>query len=402
MRRVVCLLIASASYSLGFQAYHSTVQQRLTSRLNSATFPLNNQVGFQSITDKGVPPFKTSSHGARDDRAKDDRELYTTMSNQAFSSYVKTLAAKRKVVPCPARREIIRHLFNVVYTLSNEEVFDCVWGVGTLGITVNDMSALQKQMLLTNVNTQTASAKQLLKCFSGLSKIGFQWSDIDATKQTNFLRAFIPVIADDEIVDTAQFDAREIATFVYTLGQLGFNKEQFGANDTTVLLNSVESLLPSCSTQGVANIFHGLAKMDFSWADVPQRLQSALFDMSTVLMPSMMIGIELSSILNSMALMKAKFSEFPEAFRDLVTSSLFRTVESYNPREISNTYWCLGKLNVDYSSLSNEVRQEFERVLVREGGKLQAFDTESLLVGLGLMKVLSLEIYVIRLNNDVD
>jgi hypothetical protein len=321
---------------------------------------------------------------------------FSKMSNQEFTMYIKTLASKRKLITKDIKSDIIQNFFRISSSLANDEIYDCIWGIGTLGIKAEDMTSLQIELLMNSIDTKSGSAKQLLKCFSGLSKIGIRWSSIDASMQADFLTTFITsqstVVEDkaraiSETSKGALFDAREVATFVYTLGQIGCSKESLDPSQTETLFSLVASVLDSSTAQGIANIFHGISKMDFTWSDIPSRIQQALFDACTTLMPSLMIGIELSSILNSMALMKARFEEFPTTFRESVLLSLLKTAGTYNARQISNAIWCLGKLHAEYRGFGTELIVEFERVLVREANRLQPFDVESLLVGFGLMQV---------------
>ena len=296
-----------------------------------------------------------------------------------FSSSIKTLASRRRTLSAGTKAELVRRLLSLLPELSHEQVCDCVWAAGTLSVGVRELSEAQRKQLLGALDRDCLDPRQLLKSFSGLSKMGIRWDDVPESRRAEFLDTFLSS-------NGRELAARETATLVYTLGQLGCDKERMLEGQISALLRRCEAGCAEFNGQGAANVFHGLSKIGFVWQDLPQSLREALMGCSLSLL-SEMKPVEVSSLFNSLALMRARWGEQSSVWRTTAAESIRRSLSRFDAREVSNAVWFLGKLDADFESLPEDVRLDLFEALRREAGRLTSFDLESLLVGLGLMQV---------------
>ena len=102
-----------------------------------------------------------------------------------------------------------------------------------------------------------------------------------------------------------ELDGREMATMVFTLGQLGLSKAALPDETAAQLLDRVGAISSNFSSQAFANTLHGLARIGFEWSDIPQSVAEVFLKCGTALTPSMRHD-ELCSLFQSMALMKVR------------------------------------------------------------------------------------------------
>lgn len=105
-----------------------------------------------------------------------------------------------------------------------------------------------------------------------------------------------------------QEQAREVSSFLYTLGIMGAKKETFPSADYAELIErTFITTLTNQTPQGLSNAMHGLARLGLSWADFTIEHQYEICSASYSLMNSMR-NDEYCSILQSFALMKVSES----------------------------------------------------------------------------------------------
>ena len=298
-----------------------------------------------------------------------------------FSSSIKTLASRRRTLSAGSKAELVRRLVSLLPELSHEQVCDCVWAAGTLSVGVRELSEAQRTQLLGALNRDGLDPRQLLKSFSGLSKMGIRWDDVSESRRREFLDTFL--FPSDQ---GRELNARETAMLVYTLGQIGCDREKLLENQLSALLHRCEASCAEFNGQGAANVFHGLSKIGFVWQDLPQSLREGLLGCSSSLL-SEMKPVEVSSLFNSLALMRARWGEQSSAWRTTAAESIRRSLSRFDAREVSNAVWFLGKLDADFETLPEDFRLDLLAALRREAGRFTSYDVESLLVGLGLMRV---------------
>lgn len=85
---------------------------------------------------------------------------------------------------------------------------------------------------------------------------------------------------------------------------------------------------------------------------------------------------------------QVSWSSLPAGYHTQLLTALENVLPSLNNRELSNVFWALGKLDVDYTNdLSVSFREVLIVSLVDAASALKLFDLESIFVGLGLMQV---------------
>ena len=378
-----------------------------------------------------------------------------------FVSKLKLVASRRQRVDGKDRTVMVSTVVDRLEVLDDEQFSDCVWSMGILRCRMADLEAHDSaprhdrdstpQRFWGRVTRMSTSVDHvaLIRLAIGFDKLGVRWGDLPVVTQTALL-SLVQHGADGNGAFPLR-SSREVATVLFTLGQLGVRKEYLAGGDVQHILDVVtgfcsteadgvngdsdgdgedevavgqagncdddedggenaqpEALLeplswPSStssssssssspptafSSRGLVNALHGLARMGVSWAeDLTSDTQAALMNFAVVLAPGMRSD-ELCSLLQSMALMKAPWRALPAGQRAALLGALEGRAKQLSVRELSNALWALGKLNVDYSP---ELPPSLKALLLDELteclDRMKLFDLESALVGLGLMQV---------------
>ena len=98
-------------------------------------------------------------------------------------------------------------------------------------------------------------------------------------------------------------ESRELATILFTLGQLGVTTDLLPEGSLSRVLEEVSQIAAQFTPQGLSNALHGLARMGVLWSDLPPQAQSELPLRGAAIVQEMRPD-ELCSITQSMAVMK--------------------------------------------------------------------------------------------------
>ena len=173
-----------------------------------------------------------------------------------FARSVKTLASRREPLGPDLRAELVQRLLGLLPEMTAGQVSDCIWSAGTLAVSLRDLSESERSQLLAALDRDGLDPRQMLKSFSGLSKMGARWTLLPKVRRTEFLELFL-----SPGTCVKELDARETATLAYTLGQLGCSRDEMLESQLAVLLERCSASCSDFTGQGAANVLHGLAKV---------------------------------------------------------------------------------------------------------------------------------------------
>ena len=339
-----------------------------------------------------------------------------------FTSLLKQMAAKRRRIPEANRPALSRAVFERLDQFNNEFFSDCVWSIGTLRCNVNDFSsagtttqgidAVSAFWEKVSKVSESADRLCLTRLAIGLGKMGVRWDNLPSSTRVSLTK----LIQDENyFAGTASVskvipESRELATILFTLGQLGVTTDLLPEGSLSRVLEEVSQIAAQFTPQGLSNALHGLARMGVLWSDLPPQAQSELPLRGAAIVQEMRPD-ELCSITQSMAVMKVslsfdltrlfsalfyslvsffqvQWSTLPSIYKTKLLDSLERILPTLNNRELSNVFWALGKTNIRYQEdLSDSFRGVLMDSLLNAAGDLKLFDLESIFVGLGLMQV---------------
>lgn len=293
-----------------------------TSKLSATTVEEFELIGIDSVinavdeklfrADDFVGPEKTR----RTAITNFDLLLNTTTVDE-FSSTLKQIASKRRPIRDLDRPALSRAVLERFEHLNNELFSDCVWSLGTLRCTVDDFSAfhstIKGQDSITyfwdNVARVSKSADRLclIRLAIGLGKMGLKWDNLPMSTRSSLLNLIedqkSPQETGDGSLGIVHIESRELATLLFTLGQLGMTKEILQEGSLTRVLNEVAAIAINFTPQGLSNSLNGLARMGVLWDDLPIQARNQLPDRGAAIVAEMRPD-ELCSIMQSMAVMK--------------------------------------------------------------------------------------------------
>ena len=231
-----------------------------------------------------------------------------------FSFLLKQMGAKRRRIQESDRPALARAVMERIDHLSDELFSDCIWSIGTLRCTVNDISAISStvegkdtiQHFWDKVArvSETADRLCITRLAIGLGKMGLRWDSLPESTKVRLIK----LIQNDVILGnlsnaTASLESRELDTVLFNLGQLGVTTELLPEGSLSRILQEVAVIAHNFTPQGLSNALHGLARMGVLWTDLPQQAQSELPLRGAVIVAEMRRD-ELCSIMQSMAVMK--------------------------------------------------------------------------------------------------
>lgn len=239
-------------------------------------------------------------------------QLLNTADTTEFSFLLKQMGAKRRRIQESDRPALARAVIERIDHLSDELFSDCIWSIGTLRCTVNDFSAISStvkgkdtiQHFWDKVAcvSETADRLCITRLAIGLGKMGLRWDSLPESTKVSLIK----LIQNDVIlgnISKTTLESRELATVLFTLGQLGVTTELLPEGSLSRILQEVATIAHNFTPQGLSNALHGLARMGVLWADLPAQAQSELPLRGAVIVAEMRRD-ELCSIMQSMAVMK--------------------------------------------------------------------------------------------------
>lgn len=241
--------------------------------------------------------------------------LVSTSDIIEFTSLLKQMAAKRRRIPDGDRPALSRAILERLDQLNDELFSDCVWSIGTLRCTLIDISSVSSITDGTDSTTSfwdkvarvsgSANRLCLTRLAIGLGKMGLRWDNLPDLTRVGLIK----LIQNEKLAGDINFqenmipESRELATILFTLGQLGVTTDILPEGSLSRVLEEVAQVAVKFTPQGLSNALHGLARMGVLWTDLPLQAQSALPSRGATIVAEMRPD-ELCSIMQSMAVMK--------------------------------------------------------------------------------------------------
>jgi hypothetical protein len=237
--------IMSPRILIGINRWGNTLNSKIMSisQLSATTVEELELIGMDSVinavddklfrADDFVGPEKT-----RRAAITNFDSLLNTTTVDEFSSLLKQIASKRRPIRDLDRPAVSRAVLERLEHLNNELFSDCVWSIGTLRCTVEDFSAIDSTIkgedsitfFMDNVARVSKSADRLclIRLAIGLGKMGLKWDNLPMSTRSSLLNLIEDSISlqktQDNSVGIVHIESRELATLLFTLGQLGMTK----------------------------------------------------------------------------------------------------------------------------------------------------------------------------------
>jgi len=308
-------------------------------------------------------------------------KITTSESANDFALRLKDIASRKLLLRTSDTLIILKYLNKYIKELDIESLSNCIWAIGTLKLTIDDIKKDNELIIMLNnrVNILSFQANriELFRLMAGLGKMGFKWVDLPSNLQNSFL---------DIIINGKGLDSREVSSLFYILGQMKFTASILDTNTIEILLNTFLSVSDTFTPQGFCNALHGLARLDINWDKVTQIQQLDLLKYGFLLLPNMRSD-EVCSLLNSFANLNIKWNNLSSDFQCSLQTILADIISNMNNRELANILWSLGKMDLSFSSAPVTLQKVLLDKITRSAPTMKAFDVESIFLGLGLMEV---------------
>jgi hypothetical protein len=282
------------------------------------SFPNNNAVQEVGVPDSLEISGNKGFEKMQQPTSNSFEQLLHAPDVAEFSFLLKQMAAKRRRISDSYRPALSRAVLERLDQLNDDFFSDCVWSIGTLRCNIHDFSAISTTLhgkdsaslfwdKVASVSV-TASRLCITRLAIGLGKMGIRWDSLPTSTRVSLINLVqnerFPGDPANRINSVPE--SRELATILFTLGQLGVTTDLLPEGAMTRVLDEVASIAVNFTPQGLSNALHGLARMGVMWTDLPPLAQIELPTRGAAIVAEMRSD-ELCSILQSMAVMKVTF-----------------------------------------------------------------------------------------------
>lgn len=231
-------------------------------------------------------------------------------------SHIIGLAIKRHHLSEVEKLELFDNAMDKLLHVDSEKFALFIWSTGILKFNTilsktkqseNSSSRRDKfKRIISSITLSNISKRSLFSLMIGFGKLHIKWNDLPVLLQNQYLELSSPN-ADINSNGSSLLSAREVSSYFYTLGQLEFNRQGFPSVEfETSLMNRLQVTLNEMTMQGISNSFHGMSKLGYNTTSLSdaifQKLESAIVPLSY----SEIKTFELTSLIQSLAVMKVR------------------------------------------------------------------------------------------------
>lgn len=188
----------------------------------------------------------------------------------SFSVEIKNLAAKKVNLNLKEKQFILSTFLRLSKHMDTEILSNCVWSLGMLRCSMSVFDNSPPNMIAfketISMHSKDANIIELYRLVSGLDKLGFSWKEFPGRLQTAFMSSLSKGRDTDwNRKDNLDNDSRAVSSVVYMLGHLNVTVDSLSDEFGDLIITRVAQSLTDVTSQGVANIMHGISKMGFRW-----------------------------------------------------------------------------------------------------------------------------------------
>ena len=165
-------------------------------------------------------------------------------------------------------------------------------------------------------------------------------------------------------INIRNMDKNALLTAVSGLGSIN-SKASLPRNRASneILLKRLQQIKPIFSTEEVARLIVGMARLKFSWGEVSQ-VQGLVMSMDSSL-PSTNQA-QLGDILWGLGMMGVRWLDITDRTRALIIASLHRNANKFTPFSLSSVWWALAKMGAPQGSGGGGMPTELTTKLVHQ------------------------------------
>jgi len=330
-----------------------------------------------------------------------------------FTRLLKNVASKKErvVLSNGEKESLVRAAVVHMPGLTSDSFSSCVWALGTLGCSMEDVLSSTNKAMFTEVISKAADSNDAIefqRLLVGLSKMGMQFSDLPAPQQRQL----------QDFVAQPSLSGREVSSIAYSLAVMkartpGETSAALSAETVEQLVSHFGRTADTMTGTGFANALYGLSHIGVTWSALPSqivvdRLLSVSGENSSVVLSPEQV----CNVVVSLTTMRATLPSASPSLCAAVLGALDHVLPSLRPRELVNVVWSLGRLNhrwlppvgrdggggegeKEEEKLARRLQESLVKKLTKVASSpssLRPFDVESIFAGLGTMHVPAAEL----------
>lgn len=261
---------------------------------------------------------------------------------------------------------------------------DVIWGLGAMAPEFNSLNFKLRSSLIKALDNILASSSlspySLSSIAWAVAKMSCRCSDLSPTFKKAFVNRLEGLSKD--------FSPQQSSKTIWAMGYLGLDKESLPL--TTLVFHVVNVGRIKKSKMGGAvsasQMMTGLAKLGYSWNDMPKAMQTGLLDQLTRVCSS----TNERGIVNSiwaLGSIGVPMNEIPTPVKDTMIDGIYRVLNFCNPRSFCNVVWGLAKMSFCWSDLSGAFKESIGLNILRLFPDFNSMDTGILIWSLGSLDV---------------
>ena len=284
----------------------------------------------------------------------------------------------------PNYEHFVSKLATHINNMDDKMSSDIIWGLGAMSADFGSLNPKLRVSLGKSLDKIIASSSlspySLSSTVWALAKMGCRFSDLSASFKTSFVNRLDSLSKD--------FSPQQSSKTIWAMGYLGLSKESIPLQTLVFHVVNVGRIKKSKMGGAVSasQMMTGLAKLGLSWNEMPQSMQTGLFDQLSRICSS----TNERGIVNSiwaLGTIGVPIREIPGPVQDTMIDGISRVLNLCNPRSFCNVVWGLAKMDFCWSNFSGVFKESIMFNILRLFPDFNSMDTGVLIWSLGSMDV---------------
>lgn len=273
----------------------------------------------------------------------------------------------------------LNHLLQEPEAISDQNMGDIFWGLGTTGLNADELTHSMKISLLKAFEYKAGNFNgySLSSALWSIAKMGIKWGDLSVTVRESLPQSLVRL--------SSEMSPQQSSKVLWALGTCGYKFENTG------YLPLIESLLTNVgsikrskmgSAVSASQTLIGLAKSGLPWERMSPVVREGIWEQVTrVCQSTNNRGI--ANAIWAMGTMGIPMTAIPEEVHTVMLSGISRAAEECSAWALCNIIWGLAKMKFEWMSFPVAFREMLMTNIVRLDKDLNSLDVAILIWSLG-------------------
>eukprot|EP01038_Epipyxis_sp_PR26KG_P013231 gene13231-17731_t len=264
------------------------------------------------------------------------------------------LIAHRSDIPSSTDHSVIYpfiyEFVNSDITMTGQHAAECIFSMPKLGFSLQfpkyrdlTFSLIEKLKI-----AEFVTSRDVTTSFGGLAKLRMQWKYLPPATQSDLLDLVSSVVG--------LFNDREISNILHSMSKLSITwndiPQKLQNELLAIFMARADKLV---SQQGTMSVY-AFGILGVSLPKLPQNVQTAIYDVSSsVLGQSAESSQQVANIIYGLAKLDARYSQLPDSVKESMFIGIRKMMHLMNEQEVANTVYALGIIGAKWTDLPDDI-----------------------------------------------